>query len=58
MMYWYQNNAVMLINTNIYLNKMLCYIYSSVPARSISEGAAPCPYWIAPCPIYTRFARI
>ena len=22
----------------------------SVPARHISEGAAPCPYWLAPCP--------
>ena len=26
--------------------------YPSVPARPISEGAAPCPYCIAPCPIY------
>ena len=25
----------------------------SVPARPISEGAAPCPYCLAPCPIYT-----
>ena len=31
---------------------------SSVPARPISEGAAPCPYWLVPCPIYTRPARI
>ena len=23
-----------------------------VPARRISEGAAPCPYCLAPCPIY------
>ena len=30
----------------------------SVPARPISEGAAPCPYWLAPCQIYTRPARI
>ena len=30
----------------------------SVPARPISEGAAPCPYWLVPCPIYTRPARI
>ena len=30
----------------------------SVPARPISEGAAPCPYWLAPCLIYTRPARI
>ena len=30
----------------------------SVPARPISEGAAPCPYWFAPCPICTRPARI
>ena len=29
-----------------------------VPARPISEGAAPCPYRLAPCPIYTRPARI
>ena len=31
---------------------------SSVPARHISEGAAPCPYWLAPCPIIQRPARI
>ena len=30
----------------------------SVPARPIYEGAAHCPYWLAPCPIYTRPARI
>ena len=30
----------------------------SVPARPISEGAAPCPYWLVPCPIYLRPARI
>ena len=24
-------------------------IHCSVPARPISEGAAPCPYWLAPC---------
>ena len=30
----------------------------SVPARPISEGAAPCPYWLARCSIYTRPARI
>ena len=30
----------------------------SVPARHISDGAAPCPYWLAPCPIYKRPARI
>ena len=23
---------------------------NSVPARPISEGAAPGPYWLAPCP--------
>ena len=34
-----------------------CILYYSVPARPISEGAAPCPYWLAPCPIYTRFTR-
>ena len=33
-------------------------IIVSVPARPISEGAAPCSYWLAPCPIYTRPARI
>ena len=32
--------------------------HGSVPARPISEGAVPCPYWLAPCPIYTRAARI
>ena len=32
--------------------------YCSVPAGPISEGAAPCPYWLAPCPICTRSARI
>ena len=31
---------------------------SSVPARYISEGAAPCPYCLAPCPIIQRPARI
>ena len=30
----------------------------SVPARHISEGAAPCPYCLAPCPITQRPARI
>ena len=25
-------------------------VHTSVPARPISEGAAPCPYWFAPCP--------
>ena len=30
----------------------------SVPARHISEGAAPCPYWLAPCPIYKCPARM
>ena len=30
----------------------------SVPARPISEGAAPCPYCLAPCSIYARPARI
>ena len=25
----------------------------SVPARPISDGPAPCTYWLAPCPIYT-----
>ena len=30
----------------------------SVPARPIYEGAAPCPHWLAPCPIYTRHAQI
>ena len=29
-------------------------IASSVPARHISEGAAPCPYCLAPCPIIQR----
>ena len=31
----------------------VCLISISVPARHISEGAAPCPYCLAPCPIYT-----
>ena len=26
----------------------------SIPARHISEGAAPCPYCLAPCPIIQR----
>ena len=30
----------------------------SVPARHISEGAAPCPYCLAPCPIIQHPARI
>ena len=30
----------------------------SVPARHIYEGAAPCPYWLAPCLIYKCPARI
>ena len=30
----------------------------SVPARHISEGAAPCPYCLAPCPIIQCPARI
>ena len=30
----------------------------NVPARHISEGAAPCPYRLAPCPIDKRPARI
>ena len=30
----------------------------SVPARHISEGAAPCLYCLAPCPIIQRPARI
>ena len=34
------------------------YIDTSVPARPIYEGAAPCPYWLVLCPIYTRPARI
>ena len=33
----------------------LCY---SDPARHISEGTAPCPYCLAPCPIIQRPARI
>ena len=28
-------------------------VLDSFPARHISEGAAPCPYCLAPCPIYT-----
>ena len=31
---------------------------TSVPARHISEGSAPCPYCLAPCPIYTVPGRI
>ena len=31
---------------------------ASVPARHIYEGAAPCPYCLAPCPIIQRPARI
>ena len=31
---------------------------SSVPARHISEGAAPCPYCLAPCPITQRPTRM
>ena len=30
---------------------------TSVPARHISKGAAPCPYCLAPCPIIQRPAR-
>ena len=30
----------------------------SVPARHIYEGAAPCPYYLAPCLIIQRPARI
>ena len=26
------------------------FLFLSVPARHISEGAAPCPYCLAPCP--------
>ena len=33
-------------------------MYFSVSARPISEGAAPCPYWLAPCPIIQRHARM
>ena len=31
---------------------------TSVPARPISEGAVPCQYWLAPCPIYMRPAEL
>ena len=31
---------------------------TSVPATPISEGAGPFPYWLAPCQICTRPARI
>ena len=34
------------------------FLEFSVPARPIYEGAAPCPHWLAPCPIYTRHAQI
>ena len=30
----------------------------SAPARHISEGAAPCPYFLALCPIIQRPAQI
>ena len=33
-------------------------VSDSVPARHISEGAAPCPYCLAPCPIIQRPVRI
>ena len=36
---------------------IVIWMYISVPARHISEGAAPCSYWLAPCPIYMRPAR-
>ena len=34
-----------------------CGVSSHLGRGAISEGAAPCPYWLAPCPIYTRPAR-
>ena len=37
-------------------NSTICNV--SVPARHIYEGAAPCPYWLAPCSIYKRPDRI
>ena len=36
-----------------FISKHITHTYNSVPARPISEGAAPCPYCIAPCPICT-----
>ena len=35
--------------------------YISVPARPISEGAAPCPYWLictAPCPNLKKYINM
>ena len=34
------------------------WVVGSVPAGPISEGAAPCLYWLAPCTIYKHSARI
>ena len=62
-----------MINFDIYGGRCICVyqcdtsssLYSrlglwvhSVPARHISEGAAPCTYCLAPCPIIQRPVRI
>ena len=46
------------INASIYRDTFPAIRITSVAARPISEGAALCPYWLVPCPIYTRPARI
>ena len=38
--------------------ELAIYDLISVPARHISEGAAPCPYCLAPCPIIQGPAQI
>ena len=50
-----ESRQVRLGQVRLFLKHAVSY---SVPVRHISEGAAPCPYNLAPCPIIQRPAQI